>query len=124
MNYLAQRSINSGVNMSGIGNIGNITSPADAASTFNQIISTSIGLMTVIAIIWFTFVFLTGAYSIMSSGGEKGAYETAQKKIRTGLIGLVAVIAGVFLLDFAGWIFGFGAGDILNPGNWIINIGI
>lgn len=116
--YLAQRQIG-GFNISGIGNIGNT---ADPAGTFNKIISSTIGLLTIIAAIWFFFVFITGAYGIISSGGEKGAYEAAQKKIRTGLIGLVVVIAAIFIFDLAGWILGFG--NILNPGNLIINIGI
>jgi hypothetical protein len=111
MYLLAQNPVKLGTPLNGLGPLG--TGGLQGLSNFNKIISISIGLMTVIAVIWFLFVFITGAYGIISSGGEKGAYENAQKKIRTGLIGLVLVIAAVFIVDFIGFIFGINL--ILDP---------
>jgi hypothetical protein len=110
----------------GLGKIGFEGNPlvteSGATGLFTQIISTSIGLMTMIAGIWFLFVFLGGAYGIISSGGEKGAYEAARKKIMTGLMGLIVVISAIFLAELAGWIFGLDF--ILNPGEMITRIKI
>jgi uncharacterized membrane protein len=90
---------------SGIGILGN---PNDkgAVTLFASFISATIGLMTIIAVIWFIFVLITGAISIISAGGDKQALENAQKRITTGLIGLVVVVAGIFLVDLVGRLIG------------------
>jgi hypothetical protein len=85
-------------------------------STF---ISMIVGIMTIVAIIWFVFVFFTGAIGVISSGGDKNALEESKKKITNGLTGLVVVIVSVFILDLAGYLLGFnaGAGGLLDiPG--------
>ena len=82
--------------INGIGTIGN---PSDPSATLAQIISTGIGLLTVIAAIYFLVQLITGAISIISSAGDKGAYEEARKKITTGVIGLAVTIAGIFIMD-------------------------
>ncbi len=74
--------------------------------TFSNIISMAIGIMTVVAIVWFMFVLITGAIGIIGSGGDKQALENAKKRITSGLIGLVIVIVAVFIIDLIGYIFG------------------
>lgn len=120
MNYLAQAQ-NIGKPLTGIGCLG-LVNCTDPLSVFNRIISTTVGLMTAIGAIWFLFILITGAYGIMSSGGDKGANEQARKKIQTGLTGLIVVIAAVFIIDLIGWLLGFNL--ILNPGNIIESIRI
>ena len=77
-------------------------------------ISMVIGVMTVVAIIWFLFTLITGAISIIGSGGDKQALESARKKITTGVVGLVVVIASIFILDLIGTIFGIDFLDIFS----------
>lgn len=97
----------------GLGKLGFETTAISSGPTlFSSILATAIGIMTMIASIWFIFVFLTGAISIIGSGGDKGAFEAAQKKIRTGLIGLVVVISAIFLIDLVGWLIGINLIDI------------
>ena len=88
----------------GFGSLGNVTD--DGFGKFSNFLSMTIGVLTVVAIIWFIFTLITGAISIISSGGDKQALETARKKITTGLIGIVIVIAAVFIIDLVGTIFG------------------
>lgn len=88
----------------GTGALNSVT--GNGVSTLSSVLSMAIGVMTVIAIIWFIFVFFTGAMSIIGAGGDKQALETAKKKITTGIIGLVVVIAAVFIIDLIGTIFG------------------
>ena len=78
----------------------------DAPTIFTKFISSTIGLMTIIAIIWFAFVLITGAIGIISSGGDKASLETARKKITTGIVGLVVVIAAIFIIDLIGRLIG------------------
>jgi len=88
----------------GFGPLGN---PAGSGiATFTKFISTTIGLMTIIAIIWFVFVLITGAIGWIGAGGDKTAVEAARKKITTGLIGLVVVIAAIFIISLMGKLIG------------------
>jgi hypothetical protein len=84
-----------------------------AGDNFNRVISTVIGVMTVVAGVWFLFLLISGGIGIMSAGGDKQAVVDAQKRITMGFIGLVVVIAGVFIAQLIGIVFGI---DILDPG--------
>ena len=84
----------------------------NADITFTKFINSVIGLMTIIAIIWFIFVFFIGAIGIISSGGDKGKIESSRKNITNGIIGLVVVIAAIFIIKLIGFLLGIP--DILN----------
>lgn len=84
----------------------------NADLVFSQFISSAIGLITIIAIIWFLFTLITGAIGFISSGGDKTAIEGARKKIISGLIGLIVTVVGVFIVKFIGYLIGLP--DILN----------
>ncbi len=86
---------------------------------FDRLISITIGIMTVIAGIWFIFILFSGAFGILASGGDKNKLESARSNITTGLIGLVVVIAGVFLISLVGEILGL---SILTPGDFVLNV--
>jgi hypothetical protein len=102
------------------GELGEAAVKGAAPSRFNLFISGAIGLMTVVAMIWFTINFILGAIGLMTSGGDKGKLETAKNKITTGLIGLVVVIAAIFIIQFFGSLLGIGS-IILRPTD-IINL--
>ena len=84
---------------------------AAPATSFEKLISTVIGVMTVVAGIWFIFTLFIGAIGWITAGGDKGAVETAKKRISNGLTGLVIVVIAVFITSLVGQILGF---DILN----------
>lgn len=81
-------------------------SAAQGPLIFNKFISSAIGLMTLIAFIWFIFQFFIGAIGILSSGGDKAKLTEARSKITTGLIGMVVVVAGIFIIDLFGKLMG------------------
>lgn len=88
----------------GFGPLGNPSgSGIDIFSTF---ISSTIGLMTIIAFIWFLFLLITGAIGIMTAGGDKAAVEAARKKITNGITGLIIVIIATFILSLIGTLLG------------------
>lgn len=107
MNKLADIELAPQGGFRGIGPLG-LENQAGAAglSTFNEIISTSIGVMTVIAIIWFILQFFIGAIGIINAGGDKAKLEMARKKLTNALIGLVVVVAAIFLIDLIGNLIG------------------
>jgi hypothetical protein len=98
---------------SGFGDLGLEGKASQSApSVFNTFLSSAIGLLTVIAGIYFIFLFMFGAIGMMSAGGDKAAMESARKKISTGLLGLVIVISAIFVISLLGYLLGL---DILNP---------
>ena len=109
--------------LEGIGPLGLEGTPdaSTAPGLFNKILSGTVGIMTMIAGIWFIILLLVGAIGIMASGGDKAAMESAKKSITNGLVGLVIVIAAIFLIELAGKILGFDL--ILNPAEIIMKIG-
>lgn len=102
----------------GFGKLGLEGETADNASlVFTNFISSAIGVITVVAIIWFVFLVITGAFGFLSAGSDKTAVESARKKLINGLTGLVVVILGIFVVRLVGYLIGIP--DILNISNFI-----
>lgn len=94
-----------------LGNIG--ANPDTAPAVFNQIISTIIGVMSIVGGIWFIFLFITGAIGFMTAGGDKTKAEEAKKRITYGVVGIIVVVFAIFFVDLIGRLLGFES--ILNP---------
>lgn len=90
----------------------------DAPSRFNQFISYTVGLLTVIAGIYFFFILITGAIQWISSGGDKAKVSDARDRVTMGVIGMIVVVAAIFIVQIAGDFLGFPG--ILDPANIII----
>ena len=108
-NFIAQQSQNLGDPLSGIGNIGLPGGGGEGVNIFARVISSAIGLLTVIGALYFLFVLITGAIGIISAGGDKGKYENAKSQITTGVIGLVILISAMFLMDLIATLLGIGS---------------
>ncbi|MBU3957282.1 pilin [Patescibacteria group bacterium] len=83
-----------------------------AAGIFTQIISNIIGIMTVVAGIWFFFMLIIGAYGYLTAGGDSKKIEEATKKITGALTGLIVIVLAYALVSLIGSLLGI---DILNP---------
>ncbi len=70
---------------------------ATPVTDFQLFASVIVGAITAAAGIAFLFYFLTGALTWITSGGEKGKVETAQKQMTNAAIGLIAVIVSYFI---------------------------
>lgn len=107
MNKLAATTIKLGPEggFKGFGPLG-LEEGQDAFVTFNGIISTTIGIISIVGMIWFTINMLIGAVSIIGSGGDKAKMESARNKITSSIIGLVVVVAGTFIVDLLGSLIG------------------
>lgn len=71
-------------------------------ATFQNFISSVIGIISIIAIIWFVIIVITSGISYMSAGSDQKATEAARKKITNGLVGLLITIFGIFIIRLAG----------------------
>lgn len=105
-------------NLQGFGPLGlETTTATDAPITFAKVLSSTVGLISIIGIIWMVITIITGAVAIISSGGDKNALESAKKKITNGVIGLVVLVTSLFIITLFGRILGIPA--ILNIANLI-----
>ena len=99
----------------GFGPFGGLGSEPDvgtAVGYFTQIISNIIGVITIIAGIWFVFMFIMGGFSFLTAGGDSKKMGEATAKITTALIGLIVVVSAYAIISLIGALLGF---DILNP---------
>lgn len=98
---------------------GTLGQSGNAPTTFERVISGTIGLLTVVASIYFIFILITGAISWMSSGGDKGKIEDARQRMMSGVLGLVIVVVAIFIVKLVGVVLGLP--NILNPAVFINN---
>lgn len=96
--------------------------PSEAPNIFNRVISATLGVITIVAVVWFTITIVSGGIGVMTAGGDKGALESARRKITNGLIGLVITLVGAFIVDMVGY-FLLNI-DFLKAGGWIESLAI
>jgi len=78
--------------------IGIPVDPVNPVITIEKILSSVIGFFSIVAIIWFTIQIIIAAYNYISSQGDKGKIEQAQKAITNGILGLVIALVAIFLV--------------------------
>ena len=105
MNRIAEIRLAPDGGFKGFGPLG-LKGDQSGPQVFTNFISSAIGLMTIIAIIWFVLLMIMGGIGIISSGGDKAALESARKRSTTGVIGFVVVIAAIFVVQLIGKLIG------------------
>ena len=117
---LAQSSENLGDPFRGFNLLGLENAPGvQAITVFESVLSTAIGIITIVGIIIFVFYILIGAIGIITAGNDKAVVEAARRKIFTGLIGIAILVAVIFVVEIMGRFLGF---DILNPAEIILRL--
>ena len=106
MKYLADIDLAPQGGFKGFGPLGFETAAGSPIQVFAKFISSAVGLMTIVAIIWFIFTFFIGAIGIITAGSDKQALESSRKKIAMGLTGFVVVIVSIFIIRFIGTLLG------------------
>lgn len=84
------------------------------------IISTVIGILTALAIVWFIIEFIVSGFLLISSAGDQEKTAEAKKRLTQSVIGLVIVIGAIFLFTVVSYIADI---DFLNIGDYINKIG-
>lgn len=90
-----------------------------ASNKLTLVLSAVIGLITIVAGIWFFIKILLAGFSYISSGGDKNKIQESQHTIINSLIGIVIVVGAYALTSLLGKILGL---DILNLGGILIKI--
>ena len=91
----------------------------DPAVTLTKIISNAIGILTIVAGIWFLFQAILAGYNYLSAGGDKTRIEAAGRKLTNAILGLVIVVAAYGILALIGTFLGT---DFLDLGKFFNSI--
>ncbi len=83
-----------------------------ALSNLELIISNSLGVITVLAGVFFIFYFIMGAFQILSAGGDSGKVQTGQQRITQAVLGLVILVAAYAIIGLISTVLGL---SLLNP---------
>lgn len=84
--------------------------PSGGWETFQGIISATIQILLVVAVILAFIFFLLGGITWITSGGNKEGLEKAKKKITYSILGLIIALLSFAILRFIGTIFGVDLG--------------
>lgn len=90
---------------------------SNSASLLANILSATIGILTVIAAIWFVFKLISGAIGVISAGGDAGKIAKARGDITYALVGLIIIITSTVISNFIFTVLGIPG--ILNLGPMI-----
>lgn len=111
MKLLAQAPLELGkIEGEGLGPLGKtVADKTDGASGLvgiSNLVSSTIGIITVGATIWFMFQLIIGGINWLASGGDKTKLQEARDRITNAFVGLVIVMASWGIIAILGAFFG------------------
>lgn len=68
------------------------TKEGNATATLEKIISQFIGILSIVAFIWFVIQIILAGYAILSAGGDEKKLESARNRLTNGVLGLTIVV--------------------------------
>jgi len=98
------------------------TTNAQATTMFEKLASNLIGVLTIVAVIFFAVQIIFAGYSFMSSAGDEKVMETSRKKLTNGVMGLFIVIVAVGIASLIAKLLGLN--DPLDIGAMFTSFGL
>lgn len=89
-------------------------STVEVGNKLNKVLSSVIGLLTIIAALWFAIQFIMAGYDWINAGGDKNHAQAAMQKITNAVVGLLVVVLAWVIIGLLGQMLGI---QILNPGS-------
>lgn len=87
-----------------------------------KIVSQVIGIMTIVAVIYFAIQIIIAGYNFISSEGDEKKMEMARKTLTNGILGVVVVVVAVGLVSLIATLAGIP--NILNLDTMLSNMGL
>ena len=88
----------------------------------SNIISRLLGVVTIVAFLWFLLQFISGAFAWLNSGGDEGKLVEARNRITNAGLGLILVVGVMAIMGLVQSFFGINfldlesfSGSFLNP---------
>ena len=92
-----------------IGGLGiQVDSQSGSVLQLEQMVSNIIGLITIIAFIFFVFQIIFAGYTFISSQGDEKKLETSRKKLTNGILGITIVVVAFGATAFISKLLGLG----------------
>lgn len=88
------------------------TVASEGIRIFAVVLSSAVGIITFIGILWFVFNTTLGAVGLITGAGDKNKIAESRSKIIMGLVGLVVTISAIFLIQLFGILMGINVLDI------------
>lgn len=98
---------------------GSAASAVNATANLENFISAIIGLLTILAGLFFIVYFLLAAFKWITAGGDSGKVSKARDQIIQGIIGLILIVAAYSVVGLIGTVLGL---DLLHPGTAIMSL--
>lgn len=105
-------------NLEGLGPLGevikklNASDVSPASNLLTKVISSMVGIITIVAGIWFLIQILIAGLNWIGSSGDKNKVLDAQHKITNSVVGLTIVVAAYAITNLIGKILGINILDI------------
>jgi hypothetical protein len=93
-------------------NAGTPFNAAQPVSTLETVINVAIGILTLIAVIYFTLQIIFAGYAMFSSQGDEKKLEAARSRLTNGILGLTIVVVSLGLAALLAKLLGLG--DVFN----------
>lgn len=77
----------------------NPTSGVEATTMLEKLASNFLGILTVVAVLFFTIQIIFAGYGFISSGGDEKMLQTNREKLTNGVLGLFIVVVSVGLVS-------------------------
>lgn len=90
----------------GRGSLDCIGTPADPINYFNNILQAIIGIVFIVAIIYFIWNVIFAGFRMVSSQGDPKGFETAKNQLLYAFIGLIIIFSIFAILTLIGTITG------------------
>lgn len=71
-----------------------------ALANLESFVSNLIGFLTAMGSLFFVIYFITGAFSWITSGGDKGKLENARNRITQAVVGMIILVGSFVILGF------------------------
>lgn len=82
--------------------------PANAVTQLDNTISTIIGVLTLIAFIYFVIQVILAGYSFISGQGDEKKIESARKRLTNGILGITIVVVAFGITALLATLLGLG----------------
>lgn len=93
--------------------------PGDPLTDLEVLVSTGIGVLTVLGSLFFIVYFFLGAFKWMTAGGDASKVAKARDEMVQGVMGLIILVAAYGIIGLIGRIVGL---NLLEPADTIRNL--
>lgn len=94
----------------------------EATTMLEKLASNIIGVLTIVAVLFFVIQIIFAGYSFISSGGDEKVMETSRKKLTNGVLGLFIVVVAVGIGSLIAKLLGLN--NIFDINQMFINMGL